>query len=56
MDEKHLRIIAATWIEVQILPVDSDERLALWPIEASYSQAKTEVHLQYISLYSGQKV
>lgn len=37
MDEQ---MIAATRSEVQIFSVDSDESLALWPFEASYSQAK----------------
>ena len=28
-----------------------DESLALWPVWASYSQAKTEVYIQYINIY-----
>lgn len=55
---KHLRILQLPEMSSRFVGLDHfckrypDERLALWPIWASYSQAKMEVYIQYFDIYT----
>lgn len=55
---KHLRILQLPEMSSRFVGLEHfcrcspDESLALWPVWASYSQAKTEVYTQYINIYT----
>lgn len=54
---KHLRILQLPEMSSRLVRLDHfckcslDESLALWPVWASYSQAKMEIYIQYINIY-----